>query len=1160
MNNKTRQTPGLILWFFLTPVNLVLANPSGAQIVNGQVSLDSSTPGVLNITNSPNAIINWQDFSIGQNEITQFIQQNGQSAVLNQVIGQNPSQILGQLISNGHVFLINPNGIIFGANSMVDTQGLIASTLNLSNEDFLSGNYHFSATNDAGDILNQGIIRAGADGNIILIAPDIENNGIIQTDGGSITLAAGEELTLTNLDEPEIQFLIQAPENQVLNLGKVLTEGGAIDLFAGNITHSGELNANSIEVDQQGNIRLVALEDINLTETSITSANNAVDDAGNILIKSEQGTTLVSGQVSADSDQSTGGHIEILGHHVGLIEQAQISANGITGGGEILIGGDYKGQNTEIMNAAATYVGEQVSISADAIEKGDGGTIIVWSDEATRVYGNISATGGSESGDGGFVETSGHYLNVTTAPDVSAENGDGGTWLLDPYDITITAPIITILSVPFASVTDFTATSSPTTIEASVINLALASGDVIIDTNEGAGGEDGNVTFQAGADIFKNSLTESTFTINADGIIDLSLASITAAMGTGLLNINLISDRNDTGNGEILLGNFQSIESSGGTINLTSHSGKISMQSDSLISSIFWAILGGGEGGGFFSFFAGDIFLTADDMEFQNSNTSITSSSSAIFPGNVTIAPFSDTQDIFIGTPDAGLNLSTIELANISANILTIGQTTDTATLTVNTALTSTDWSIDTLSLKHENIVIDNVIDFSASSEPGETSKNLILSAATLVDINNAITTSDALFSVFSPTANLNPGDVANAININGTYAVTTTNMDGAGTIGFLNDYTLDTVHQSDGDLSSSNGKTVTIDTRYDWTGGTVSNNLIANGNTIIDGDVTLDGIFNNNGALAWNSGDVFGSTGTFNNNNGASFTINSDNFFEPSFLNAGTLTKTAGAGTTSFDQSFSNSGTVNANSGTLDFLGYTQTAGITELGGGNVTDSSGNSNFNGGILQGTGTYTVGSLNINPGATISPGNSPGILNIEGDLILNGTTLIEIEGLEQGEKYDFINASGDVSLGGTLVVATTPYRGQAYGDKFDIIQAGGSITGSYASISFDDGTNYDSLITEIPTFRLTSLFPPRDPPVTPDPPVVPDPPVEPDPPMEPEPDPPFSENGNSDVLDGFTQIAIESPLPYESETIDEALGNGDSDKAVEIEENNLKQCI
>ncbi|MGZ4954820.1 MAG: two-partner secretion domain-containing protein, partial [Methylobacter sp.] len=330
------------------------ANPDGAQIVSGQVSIDTATPGVTAVTNSPNAIINWQNFSIAQHELTQFIQQNGQSAVLNRIIGQNPSEILGQLTSNGKVFLINPNGIVFGPGSTVDTQGLIASSLNLSDQDFLSGNYHFMAGSSAGNILNEGIIRAGKDGNIILIAPKIENNGIIKSEGGSITLAAGQELTITNLDNPDIRFQVQAPADSVLNLGKLLTEGGAINVFAGAIKHSGEINADSVEVDAQGNIRLVAQQDITLASDSKISANNSQGDAGIVHIESKTGTTLAQGMIEAQaSETGKGGNIELLGERVGVLNQAHIDASGKNGGGQVLIGGDYQGKNPDIHNAKA---------------------------------------------------------------------------------------------------------------------------------------------------------------------------------------------------------------------------------------------------------------------------------------------------------------------------------------------------------------------------------------------------------------------------------------------------------------------------------------------------------------------------------------------------------------------------------------------------------------------------------------------------------------------------------------------------------------------------------------------------------------------------------------------------------------------------------------
>ncbi|HEU0219698.1 MAG TPA: filamentous hemagglutinin N-terminal domain-containing protein, partial [Gallionella sp.] len=135
------------------------ANPLGPSVINGQASF-VATGNALNITNSPGAIIHWQSFSIGANEATRFIQQSAASSVLNRVVGQNPSSILGALQSNGRVFLINPNGVLFGAGAQVDVAGLVVSTLNLSNADFLAGRYNFTAHAGAGGIENQGSLTA----------------------------------------------------------------------------------------------------------------------------------------------------------------------------------------------------------------------------------------------------------------------------------------------------------------------------------------------------------------------------------------------------------------------------------------------------------------------------------------------------------------------------------------------------------------------------------------------------------------------------------------------------------------------------------------------------------------------------------------------------------------------------------------------------------------------------------------------------------------------------------------------------------------------------------------------------------------------------------------------------------------------------------------
>jgi filamentous hemagglutinin family protein len=520
------------------------ANPDGAQVVSGQVSIDTATPGVTTITNSPNAIINWQNFSIGQNELTQFIQQNSQSAVLNRIIGQNPSEILGQLTSNGKVFLINPNGVVFGPNSMVDTQGLVASSLNLSDQDFLSGNYHFMAGASAGSIVNEGIIRAGKDGNIVLIAPQIDNNGIIRTEGGSITLAAGQELTITSLDDPEIRFQIQAPADQVLNIGKLLAEGGAINVFAGTIKHSGEINADSVEVDQQGHIRLVAQQDITLDTGSKISADNSRGDAGHIHIDSQGSTTLAEGRITAKATETgTGGSINLLGEQVAVQQQAIVNASGQNGGGQILVGGDYQGKNQAVHNARTTEIGQDAVIKANAKTHGDGGKIIVWSDETTRVHGSLSATGGSQGGNGGFIETSGSHLKVAETAHVStlAPNGKAGTWLIDPNDFTIA--------------------SSGGDMTGAALSSSLISNNVTIQSSSGASGGNGDIFVSD--NISKTGSTATTLTLSA--VRNILVDAPISASG-GKLNVTLQARVTDGASGNVRIND--NITTNGGNLRI----------------------------------------------------------------------------------------------------------------------------------------------------------------------------------------------------------------------------------------------------------------------------------------------------------------------------------------------------------------------------------------------------------------------------------------------------------------------------------------------------------------------------------------------------------------------------------------------------------------
>ena len=514
---------------------MAFANPYGAQVVNGNVSINTQGNN-LTVTNSPNSIINWQGFSIASNEAVRFIQQSSLSAVLNRIIGQDPSRIFGMLQSNGRVFLVNPNGILFGQGAQVNVNGLVASTLNISNQDFLTGKYNFTTGTVAGSIQNQGTITTPSGGKIYLIAPDIENSGIINSPKGDIILAAGHSVQLIDSLDPDIAVVVSAPEDKAVNLGQIMAQSGRVGIYGGLIKQSGVVNADSAVVGENGRIFFKATKDVTLDAGSRTSANGP--QGGEITIQSESGTTLVSGTVTATGNDGKGGDIQILGNHVGLIDNAQIDASGKSRGGTVLIGGDYQGKNPVVQNAEATYVGKDAIIRADATETGDGGKVIVWSDGDTTFNGRISAKGGLTGGDGGFVETSGRWLSIGSEARVntSALRGKSGSWLLDPYDFTIAASGGDITG----STLSTNLNTTDVTIQSSNGHITVGNGDIYVNDNVSWTSAHG-LTLSADRNITVNN----TITNNAGG-------SLVLTSGTG--NIGLNGDVLVTGGIEIHAG------------------------------------------------------------------------------------------------------------------------------------------------------------------------------------------------------------------------------------------------------------------------------------------------------------------------------------------------------------------------------------------------------------------------------------------------------------------------------------------------------------------------------------------------------------------------------------------------------------------------------
>ncbi|NBR30086.1 MAG: filamentous hemagglutinin N-terminal domain-containing protein, partial [Betaproteobacteria bacterium] len=236
------------------------ANPVGPTVVSGKATI-SSQGNVLSVINTPGAIINWQQFSIGAAETTRFIQQSAASTVLNRVTGVDPSVILGTLQSNGRVFLINPNGMFFGANARVDVAGLVASTLNITNEDFLAGRMRFAADRAfAAPVINQGNITAAPGGRVMLIGSAVDNQGVINAPGGEIVLAAGKSVRVAEEGAPRLQVEIAAPEDRPLNLSEVAY--GSRGIYAGLVRNSGVITANAVVQTADGRIVLKSSGDV----------------------------------------------------------------------------------------------------------------------------------------------------------------------------------------------------------------------------------------------------------------------------------------------------------------------------------------------------------------------------------------------------------------------------------------------------------------------------------------------------------------------------------------------------------------------------------------------------------------------------------------------------------------------------------------------------------------------------------------------------------------------------------------------------------------------------------------------------------------------------------------------------------------------------------
>jgi hypothetical protein len=229
------------------------------------------------------------------------------------VLGADPSSILGSLSANGKVFLVNPNGILFGKGASVNVGGLVASTLNITDSDFFAGNYKFSGASQ-GSVQNLGSISA-AGGYVALLGANVSNDGVISAQLGTVALAAGNAITLDVAGDGLLNVTVSQGA-----LNALVQNGGLIQADGGQVL----LSAQAADI----------LMSSAVNNTGVIQAQTLVNRNGKIslLAYMQGGTVAVGGTLDASAPNGgDGGFIETSAAHVNIARGAKITTEAARG-------------------------------------------------------------------------------------------------------------------------------------------------------------------------------------------------------------------------------------------------------------------------------------------------------------------------------------------------------------------------------------------------------------------------------------------------------------------------------------------------------------------------------------------------------------------------------------------------------------------------------------------------------------------------------------------------------------------------------------------------------------------------------------------------------------------------------------------------------------
>ena len=591
------------------------ANPTGGNVVGGAANIVDRGNGTLDINQSTGkAIINWKDFSIGANETVNFRQPGGKSVTLNRVVGNDPSAIFGRLNANGTVMLVNPNGVVFGKGARIDVGGLVATTANISDKDFLAGNYKFNqaSTKANAAIVNEGTISIKDSGLAALVAPSVRNSGVIEAKLGRVALAGAKTVTVDFQGDGLLSF------DATSTVGELPKDASGKPVSA-LVSNTGVIRADGGTVLMTARAVKGVIDNVVNTDGIISAQSVGMQNGKIVLSGGDAGTVKIAGKVDATGVGAgqQGGKVVVTGEHVDVTRSAAIDVSGAAGGGEIALGSlgvapdngsaAFSGKSSTVKVAAGA------TLKADALVKGNGGNVTMWSNDATAFAGSLSARGGEQGGDGGFAEVSSKKnIGLTGSVDMRAPKGKTGLLLIDPTDLRIVdsgsgsgaldgsagdgtvngsdanAANNTVsrgLLESLAGTTNIKleATGQITIADMAAINLQTTSGNSFTLRSTQTGGirfENSNteISTQGGAitmealgvgstldNIGKLNSRGGTITLNATG--DINLANvIDAGSGAALVRTSAGTIRNVGGANQVVAGNTVTLDASGGSI------------------------------------------------------------------------------------------------------------------------------------------------------------------------------------------------------------------------------------------------------------------------------------------------------------------------------------------------------------------------------------------------------------------------------------------------------------------------------------------------------------------------------------------------------------------------------------------------------------------